>query len=140
MIRSNEGANNIEIDLPVGVSDGETVRYAKLAPGNRDLIVQFRINPSADWQRDGNNLITSITVPIWDLIVGGCVTATTILDQEIIVNIPPRTQPGALLRVRGHGLLDKRNNKGDMLLKVQGSIPDEIPDHLVDAIHAAKSK
>ena len=42
--------HNVEIDIPLGLNDGDTIRYAKLAPGGHDLLVNYRIRPDFRWE------------------------------------------------------------------------------------------
>lgn len=125
-------ASNVEVEIPKGISDGEAIRYAKLAPGGQDLVLQYRIRPSAQWQIHGSNLIGEIVVMIWHLISGGEHLMTTPEGKEIAVTVPGGTQPGAVLRVRAHGLPDRgAGHRGDLLLKIQTRLPGTISPELL---------
>ena len=78
------GNHTVEIDIPLGINDGDNVQYGGIAPGGADLVVQFRIHPEPNWSRDGLNLITEIAVPVWDLILGGEFTITDIQGNQLI--------------------------------------------------------
>ena len=133
-VGSSAGSQIVEIDIPLGVDDGVTVAYPKLAPGGIDLIVTFRIHPNPKWQRDGFNLYTDQKVPVWTLITGGEVTVRDILGRELNVGIPANTQPGQILRCRGRGIPDRGNNPGDMMIRIQAEIPTNIPEDLLALI------
>lgn len=133
-VSSSQGQSTIEIAIPLGINDGDNVHYEKLAPGGQDLVICYRVRPDSVWHRDGLNLTRSHWVPVWDLILGADITVETILGHQVTISIPPRTQPGTLMRVRSQGLRDQRGNQGDMMIRVVAAIPQNIAPELLDAI------
>ena len=138
-VGSTAGSQMIEIEIPLGVDDGASVVYPGLAPGGIDLLVTFRIHPTPRWQRNGFNLYTDQKISVWTLITGGDITVRDILNRELSVHIPSMTQPGQMLRCRGCGLLDRGNNPGDMMIRIQAEIPNNIPPDLLDLIRQQSS-
>lgn len=137
--------NAIEINIPQGIQDGDSVRYAKLGPNGRDLVITFKIKPHPTWQQDGVNLHTQLTVDFWTLIVGGSVPVTDLLGATLMLTIPPNTNPGSTLRMRGRGLPPnslpgRGGNVGDLLIRIQGRIPDNISPELLEAIKQEQSR
>ena len=128
------GNHTVEIDIPLGINDGDNVQYGGIGPNREDLVVQFRIHPDPRWARDGLNLITEITVSVWDLIIGNDVTVTDILGNQLVTTVPPRTQPRTVLRLRNKGLRNKSGATGDLLVRVNAGIPDVIDSELIEAI------
>jgi len=137
---TQSGTHNIEINIPAGIEDGDHVQFGGLGPDRQDLIITFRIHPDRAWQRNGNNIVTEHTVSVWKLISGGTVTMVDIRGNRIELSIPPRTQPGSLLRARGRGLPDRSGNLGDMMIRIQAEIPKQIPEELLAAIQAESAK
>lgn len=133
-VGSSAGSQIVELDIPVGIEDGATVAYPKLAPGGVDLIVTFRIHPNPRWQREGFNLYTDQKVSVWTLITGGETTVRDILNRELTVGIPPGMQPGQILRCKGRGIPDRGNNPGDMMIRIQAELPTNIPEDLLALI------
>ncbi len=133
-IATAQGNSVVEIEIPVGINDGDTIRYSGIAPGGQDLAVQFRIHPDKQWERNGLDLTTERNVSVWDLILGADVTVNNILGKDFLVTIPPRTQPRTTLRVRAQGLRDGHGNVGDMFVRVNVVIPDNINPDLLAAI------
>lgn len=133
-VGTSSGTQVIEIEIPHGIEDGGSVVYPKLAPGGIDLVVTFRIHPNPKWVREGFNLYTEQKVSIWTLITGGEVLVRDILNRELNVTIPAGMQPGQVLRCRGRGLPDRSNNPGDMMIRVQAEIPQNIPEDLLTLI------
>jgi DnaJ-class molecular chaperone len=131
---TQSGVSAVEIDIPLGINDGDNVQYEGIGPGGADLVVQFRVAPDRTWQRDGLNLTQEVRIDIWNLILGGELTIDTLTGRTLNTQIPERTQPGTTLRLRGQGLQDRSGNTGDIFVKLQASIPDNIAPEIIDAI------
>ena len=131
-------ANTIEIDIPPGINQGDSVQYKGIAPGGGDLIITFSVRDDAKWQRQGANLHTEQPVNIWDLIVGGESVVRDLFNEEITILIPRGTQPGSRLRLRGRGLPSK-SGPGDIIVQVQAVIPDHIPEDLLNMIEQKRT-
>jgi len=133
-IGTAQGQSTIEIDLPLGLNDGDNVQYQGLAPGGQDLVVTFRIRPDHTWERDGLDLTREHTVSVWDLILGADVTVQNILGHTLTIRVPNRCQPGTVLRCRSQGIRDRRGVQGDMFVKLRATIPDNLAPELLEAI------
>lgn len=133
-INAGHAASTVEIQIPAGIDDGDTVQYPNLAPGGGDLIITFRIHPDDNWQRQGSTLMRDELISIWTLILGGDIEVTTITGEKLMVSVPPGAQPNSLLRVRGKGLPARTGPRGDMLVRVQARIPANISAELMAAI------
>jgi DnaJ-class molecular chaperone len=133
-VGTHQGTHAIEIEIPRGINDGDTVQYGGIGPQGMDLIITYRIHPNPRWQRNGQTLITEQTISVWDLILGCEKTLRDILGNELQFTVPPRTQPGTVLRLRGRGLTDRNGQVGDLLIKVQGELPNTISDELIELI------
>lgn len=134
------GNSNIEINLPVGVNDGENVRYPKLGPGGTDLIIQFRIKPDPIWTRQGNDLCCEASAEIWDFILGSEMPVKNINDEHLTVKMPAHTQPNTTLRLRGRGFPSKQGVRGDLLIQMTARLPEKIAPEIIAAIENNRSK
>ena len=132
------GRITIEIDLPKGINNGDSVQYRGIAPGGGDLIITFRVREDPNWQRDGANLYTEHVVNVWDLILGSESVVKDLLGQSITILIPKGTQPGDRLRLRGKGLPGKIG-VGDIIVQIQASIPVDIPEDLLNMIEQKRT-
>jgi len=133
-VATSQGQSTVEIDLPLGLNDGDNIQYAGLAPGGMDLVITFRIQPSSTWQRDGLNLTTNHSISVWDLILGTDITVKNILGHSLTVKVPAKCQPDAKLRLRGQGLRDRRGVQGDMFVQITAQIPAVVAPELLEAI------
>ena len=128
------GVSAVEIEIPLGINDGDNVQYEGLGPGGSDLVVQFKISPDRTWTRDGLNLTQEVRLDIWNLILGGELTIDTLTGKTLSTQVPARTQPGTVLRLRAQGLKDRAGQKGDIMIRVQAQIPEHIAPEIIDAI------
>jgi curved DNA-binding protein len=131
---TQNGSQEISIDIPQGINDGDNVRYSGLGPNGTDLIIQFRVHPEKNWARSDHNLITEITVSVWKLIAGGTINIADIRGNKLELTVPPKTQPGTMLRAKARGLPDQRGNLGDMLIRLNARIPPTVSPELMAAI------
>jgi DnaJ-class molecular chaperone len=128
------GTSTVEIEIPLGINDGDNVQYSGIAPGGQDLVIQFRVQPHADFQRQGLNLATTHKVSVWTLIMGGETEVQTVEGSRLVVKIAPHTQPGTTLRLRSQGLRDQSGQKGDLMALIQAEIPTTIAPEIIAAI------
>jgi DnaJ-class molecular chaperone len=131
---TQSGVSAVEIEIPLGINDGDTVQYEGIGPGGSDLVVQFKVTPDRKWQRDGLNLAQEVRIDIWNLILGGELTIDTLTGKTLSTQVPARTQPGTVLRLKGQGLRDRAGQIGDIMVRVQAQIPENIPPEIIDAI------
>lgn len=128
------GTTTLQLDIPAGIEDSQQVTYRGLAPGNMDLVVQYRIHPDASWQRSGSDIMTDVVISVWDLIRGCSVTVRDPRDQALEIRVPSRCQPNAQLRLRGRGLARRGGGHGDALVRLVARLPDQISPQLLTLI------
>ena len=128
------GQSTIEVEIPLGINDGDNVQYQGLAPGGGDLVIQFRVHPDPIWQRNGLDLVTDVTADVWSMILGSDITVQTLTGSTLTTVMPAGTQPRTLIRLRGHGLRDRSGNQGDLMIRVMPTIPKTIRPELLEAI------
>jgi DnaJ-class molecular chaperone len=133
-VATHAGSNTIEIEIPVGINDGDNIQYQGVAPGGLDLIVIFRVLPDNRWHRQNDTLICERHLSVWDLILGTDVQINDILDNQLVLTIPPGTQPGTVMRMRGCGMPSRMGNRGDLLVRIHAHIPQTINPAILDAI------
>jgi DnaJ-class molecular chaperone len=128
------GQSTIEVEIPLGINDGDNVQYQGLAPGGGDLVIQFRVHPDPIWQRNGLDLVTDVTADVWSMILGSDITVQTLTGSTLTTVMPAGTQPRTLIRLRKHGLRDRSGNQGDLMIRVMPTIPKTIRPELLEAI------
>ncbi|HVN86042.1 MAG TPA: molecular chaperone DnaJ [Candidatus Binatia bacterium] len=137
----------LAVRIPPGVDNGSRVRVAgKGGPGYGggppgDLYLAVRVTPHPLLERRGDDLYLDVPVTVGEAARGGQITVPT-PDGDVRVKIPPGSQSGRALRVRGHGVPHRSGGgRGDLYLRVMIHVPDHgAPERLksaIDAIDAA---
>jgi curved DNA-binding protein len=139
-VGTHQGTMTVEIEIPLGINDGDSVQYPGIGPGGMDLVITFRIHPNPRWERQGPNLIMDHPIDVWELITGTEITVQDILGVALSLTVPARTQPGTTFRLRERGLAQRSGTTGDLLVRVQARIPDNIPQPILDAINQTRNQ
>ncbi|CAK7356943.1 unnamed protein product [Dovyalis caffra] len=124
---------NIKVKVPPGVGAGSILRVAGEgdagprggSPG--DLYVYLDVEEITGIQRDGINLISTISISYIDAILGTVVKVKTV-EGISELQIPPGTQPGDVLVLakKGAPKLNKPSIRGDHLFTIKVAIPKRI--------------
>ena len=112
----------IEVTLPPGVSEGQTIRLRGLGnPGQAgaepgDVLLTIQIVPQDRYVIEGTDLRVRIPVDLADAVLGGKVRVQT-PTGAVDMSIPPMTSSGRTFRLRGRGLPGKAG-PGDLFVAV----------------------
>ncbi len=146
-LQMNNTVSNVEVNIPAGIHDGDTVRYPGLAPGGGDLVVVYRVKPDPKWFQSGKDVTVEIVVDIWDLILGCDLKVADLVGNQLSVTVPSETQPNALLRARGRGLPSRqlpgdwnKEPPGDMLIRLSARITTPVDPAIKDAIRKSRGQ
>jgi len=130
------GPKTVRISIPKGVENGATLRYDNLIK-DAILLIEFRIHPHQRFEREGPHLYSIHEIDIFDLVVGSTFKFNSISGKILEVKVPPKTQPGAKLRVPKEGL-PIQNDFGDQYILLKPYISDTIDDSIINAILKTK--
>ncbi len=120
--------SRIHVKIPAGIPDGGRIRLAgKGGVGSGgaaagDLFLRVRYARHPDFRVEGTNLICELTLPAWDAVLGAKVSVPT-LGGHVSLKIPPGTQSGTRMRLRGQGLALREQAPGDLIVEIQISAP-----------------
>ena len=120
------------VEVPGGVDDGSTLRLTgKGASGPRggpsgDLYVHLKVAPSERFARAGYDLVHTLHVPFTSAALGVHLPFQTMDGDEDLV-VPPGTQTGKRLRLRGRGVphVDGRS-RGDLIVQIVVDTPTDL--------------
>lgn len=122
-----------QVKVPAGVAEGQRLRLSGKGEAGTgggsagDLFLRVRLAKHPDFQVEGHNLIHELELAPWEAVLGGHVSVPT-LKGHVSIRIPPGTQSGQKLRVRGHGLPDRSGGHGDIIVMVGIQVPEKIAE------------
>ena len=128
------GKRRVEVRIPPGVRDGVRVRVAGQGgqgsdggePG--DLYLRVRILPHPSFRREGDDLFVRVQVPLDVALLGGEVMVPTLRGTAVALQVPPGTQNGTRLRLRGLGMPRAGGQgSGDLYAEVDVRLPVPVP-------------
>ena len=140
------GGKRLEVRIPPGVESGARIHVDPKRDGVGEFNLVVTLAPHAVFERAGDDVRFTARVPLLDAVLGGETQAPTLGGKSIAVRIPPGTQNGRVIRLRGKGM-PKRNGggHGDMLVTVMAVLPvdltpeqRELFERLRDAEHSAQ--
>jgi DnaJ-class molecular chaperone len=136
----------VEVKIPPGVREGSRVRVAgaggRGSRGQRgNLYLRVRIAADPRFDRKGDDLATTVSVPLTTAVLGGEADVAT-LDGTVGIKIPEGTPVGRVFRLRGKGLpqLGKANERGDLLATLEIHLPETLSEEqraLFDKLRAS---
>jgi len=119
----------LTVKIPPGVDEGSRVRLsgkgAARTPGGPvgDLYLVIRLRPHPYLERKGQDLFLDLPITVGEAMSGAIVTVPT-PSGEVKLKIPPGSQSGQKLRLKGKGITDEKANKsGDLYVKLMIQLP-----------------
>jgi len=133
-------ARTVDVRIPAGVGEGSRVRISGeggIGSGGAqsgDLYLRIRLAPHPKFERKGRDLYTHVTIPLTTAVLGGEADVMTLSGKPLRLKIPPTTQNGQVLRLKGHGMPVAGkpaggDAQGDLYATVDVELPRELsPD------------
>jgi molecular chaperone DnaJ len=136
----SKSERTLAVEIPAGIEDGATrtvnqagnrVRQDKPA-GNLELVIQ--VAPHPFFRRVGEDVICKVPITFAQAALGGEIDVPS-LSGKLKVRVPPSTQSGAVLRVKGKGFPYRiRSGRGDQLVEVAVEVPSRLSDRARELI------
>jgi curved DNA-binding protein len=129
-IKQGGHARSVDVRIPPGVKDGSRVRAAGEGEAGAnggpagDLYLRVQTRPHPVFERKGDDLHTTIGVPVTTAVLGGEAQVPTI-NGSVRLKIPETTQGGQVFRLKGHGMpvVGKPDTRGDLYATVDVQLP-----------------
>jgi curved DNA-binding protein len=122
-----------QVKIPPGVTEGQRLRIpgrgqAGVGGGAAgDLFLRVRMARHPDFEVDGHNLVFEVELAPWEAILGAEIPVRT-PEGSLNIRIPPGTQTGQKLRVRGRGLPQRSGPAGDLIVVTRTEVPSRVTD------------
>ncbi len=119
----------VTIGIPAGVEEGTRLRVpgkgeaGRRGGGPGDLFLHVQVEADPQFERRGANLYLTLPVSFTEAALGAKVEVPT-PDGHSTIKIPPGTQSGSKLRLKGQGMpVPKSAQRGDLIAEVQVVTP-----------------
>ena len=117
----------LKVKIPKGIKEGQTIRLGKQGnPGigggdSGDLLLEVAFNPHRQFTVEGKDIFLNVPTAPWEATLGAKIEVPTPGGGKVGMKIPPDSQQGRKLRLKGKGLPGK--NPGDFYVVLQIVLP-----------------
>ena len=114
---SMTNGKRLKVNIPQGVGDGTLLRLkGQGIPGigggrDGDALVLVAVLPDPTFRREETDIHVDLPVSLPEAVLGARVDAPTI-DGPVSVTVPPKSNTGTILRLKGKGLPTGKDGKG----------------------------
>jgi molecular chaperone DnaJ len=124
----------LEVEIPPGIHHGQRIRLSgegHAGPAGAragDVYVEVRIRPDERFVREGDDIYTAVELTFTQAALGATLAVPT-LDGEEDLDLPPGTQPGEIVVLRGRGMpVLQGHGRGDQRILVNVLVPRRLTD------------
>jgi DnaJ-class molecular chaperone len=120
----------LEVRIPPGSTDGQTLRLKGQGHGTDDgaipgdAFIELKVEEHSHFQRRDLDVLLDLPVTVQEAVMGGKVPVPTI-DGKVMVTVPPGSNTGAVLRLKGRGIAGPGNARGDQLVTLTVVLPED---------------
>ena len=118
----------LRVRIPAGADEGDELRVrGKGSPGlfggaPGDVVIRTHLEPHAHFERTGLDLRLKLPITLSEAQRGGSIAVPT-PTGKVQMTVPPHTQQGAQLRLKGKGVA-RGNKSGDLYVTLEVRLPD----------------
>jgi DnaJ-class molecular chaperone len=123
----------LDVTIPPGTEPGQTLRLkGQGLPGvgggpAGDAYVEIQVEPHAFFTRKDSNVPLEVPVTLPEAVLGANLTVPTV-DGKVSIKVPPGSNSGTTLRLKGRGILDRKSGqRGDQYVTLKVVLPER-PD------------
>ena len=136
----NINGRNINVKIPAGTADGQTLRLKGLGEPSPnggsagDVLITLNVDRHPYFEAEDKNILLELPITLKEAVLGAKVTVPTITGK-VAVNIPSYATTGEKLRLRGKGIkggdeiitlkVVMPKTKNTELERILSSMPDE---------------
>jgi molecular chaperone DnaJ len=124
----------LTVKVPAGVDHGNTIRVngqgEAIQSGHRgDLYVHVRVRSDKRFHREGQNIISEVTLPMVEAALGTEIVVETV-DGKVTLKIPSGTQSGKIFKLSDRGIpYTNGRGRGDHLVQIIVETPTKLTAH-----------
>ncbi len=138
----------LSVNVPPGTLDGQVLRLKDQGMrgfnGGRDgdALIEVKVQPHPIFRTEGRDIHTDVPVGLEDAVLGGKIQVETI-DGLLNVTVPPNSNTGTRLRLKGRGLADggrKDEARGDHYVCLTVTLPTKPDPELAEFIRSRANR
>lgn len=114
-VRIGVNGKSLDVRVPRGIRPGQLIRLANQG-AHGDLLLEIEYAAHPQFEVDGHNILYSLPVAPWEAALGATVSVPT-LGGSVDLRVPPESEAGRKLRLRGRGLPGK--SPGDQIVELE---------------------
>lgn len=129
----------LDVRIPPGLEDGQVLRLrGKGEPGGNgapdgDALIEISVRPHPVYRREGAHLAMDLPVTLREAVLGAKIAVPT-PHGRVTLSVPPRSDTGTRLRLRGRGIAARGSHPaGDLyavLKLVSGPVDEKLESFL----------
>ncbi|KGM57265.1 cytochrome C biogenesis protein [Lysobacter arseniciresistens ZS79] len=120
-VRIGINGKTLDVRVPKGIREGQAIRLGGQGGNGGDLLLEVEYAAHPQFEVDGRNIIHVLPVAPWEAALGASISVPT-LGGAVELKIPPRSEAGRKLRLRGRGLPGKPVD-GDQIVELEVLAP-----------------
>ena len=137
-------SKTLQVTIPKGIDNGQQIRLAgKGEVGEKgaqagDLYITVQVGSHKLFTRNGTNLHMEVPITFVQAALGDEISIPLLDGSEEKYTIKSGTQPGAVVSLRGKGVPSLRNNRnvGDLIVKLNVTVPNHMNDRQKELLMA----
>lgn len=131
---------SLDVTIPAGTEDGQTLRLkGQGLPGvgggpAGDAYIEIKVAPHPQFARQGNDVHIELPITLPEAVLGATITTPTV-DGPVSLKVPPESNTGSVLRLRGKGVVDRATGqRGDQYVRLKVMLPDKADPELKEFV------
>ena len=123
------GDRALDVTIPAGLRDGQVLRLKEQGgPGigggpAGDAFIEVHVAPHPLFRRDGDDIHIELPVTLGEAALGGRIAVPT-PTGEVTMTVPPDSNTGSKLRLRGRGVPRTDGSRGDQYVTLKVMLPE----------------
>lgn len=138
------GEQELTLTIPPGINNKEMLRLSgagEATPGGTsgDLYVRIHVRPHPTITKDGNDLVTTISIPLSSALLGTTIHIES-LGESLPLHIPAGISHGEILKIKGKGVPYGKSKRGDIVAIIHITIPKKLSKNARQHIEELKKE
>ena len=134
-----QGTKRLRVKIPAGIESGQKIRLrGQGQPGAGggppgDLFIRVHVAPHPFFRREGKNLYLTLPVTAAEAAAGTKVDVPT-PKGTVALKVPPGSNTGTKLRIRGRGVAPSGQEPGDLIVELAVKLPPNLDQQDVELL------